>query len=1047
MRLGQRIPPGAPRARAGAVRARYLVLLLATSCSSPPAPSGTGTPGVEQEASAVPAPVPGAVAREGAADPGPAPAPAVVPPGANEAPPVAAEAPAAPASPGEPRAGDRDARVLDVLTETRFAKATAETARARGPSDGAGSPPPGGASPSSPGAGSPVDVAAARELAAQALLRETTAVRDTPSPVLRGAGETPPPTQAAPAPAPPPAPAPAAAPAPQPAPAAPAAAPAVAQAPPPKELPKGIVTVRELYHKTSDEALRFLKDHFPEWVARGHVARVESKSRSVVIFGETPDEKDALTKRILTVLDSFDDLELDLHSRVIRPRYVDVGIAMETLVMRGLANIWQITEETSTATRVQPDGKTTVVGVHKQTAYAQSGIVSGQNVPIPSPPKVPYVYEVPTSDPFQVPKTNTTSGVADGVLVAFDRMSSTEERGSFIAVGTTEDIEQIQAFVDSIDVPARQIMIEVQVIELEANKLLDYGFDSFQLGERHTLGSGAFPLPGEPIIQPGVPDALRRPGVQVPDVAQQGLGLIFDDTSLDLSGRFLTTLHALVREGDATVKARPRILTLDDRVSVLHLGQEVPVFRSTGVTRDATNGNLVSEVSQVSTQYVGFTLNIRPRVSGGAEDEVSLQTEVIVNELGERQRVFQQDLLGIPTVIKRQYVGQNRVKNHRPIILGGLIQEKDVESVNKIPLLADIPLLGYLFRRTQKTQARAEIILVLTPHILGEKGVDRIATPKESVHFDTFDSVLFNDRHMIKGRDVIGIDPITGNPAQSPEGKVFSEDEVVDLTLLNIVRERELVSKLGIFENYLGEAAKELSWLQRKYPESTVKSWPPAQQELYFRAAAIVIENLKELNPDLTYEEIRIPRREIILPTTPYRISLSYDKVKSLQILGSSTVFRGERVELSEQTVTLLREASGRSLRDFAELLEARKRKAEEHGELLSELKRLYASQVGQTSLEGLPYPQVFAQLAQARFDFVSLATYFQENLSDRYRAVGPPDVGAFESDLKAFAQATVSLSQRAKRLRELDAKWTRMNDEEDADGAGASPSNGSETP
>ncbi len=1008
-----------------------LLLAFFPGCRAPEGTDASGSilPGVPPEPAKV---------EESAPTPAPAPVPAVA------APTVAAPEAAIPApeSASENPAG-RSERLSSVLAETRLVKATQETAHVKEPAHASSAPPDRAQEILKElrgGGQRPLDSESAHDLAAQALLKDT-AVATSGEKVTRGGGQEsqpavpPPAPTAVPTPSPPPAAPPAQAPVPGTPPAvvpAPATAPPAAATPPAasaREMPKGIVTIKEMYHKTADELLRFVKEQFPEWIAKGNLAKVESKARSVVIFGETADEKDPLTKRISSVVDSFDDLELRLESRVVRPHYVDVQIAMDTLVMRGLANIWQLTEETNTATRLQPDGKTTIVGTHKHTAFAQTGIVSGQGVPIPAPPKVPYVYEVPTSDPFEMPKTNTTTGAAEMVIVSFNKMSSTEERGSFVAVGTTEDIERIQAFVDSIDIPARQIMIEVQVIELEANKLLDFGFDSFQFGKRHTLGTGAFPLPGDPVVQPGLPDALRRPGVQVPDVAQEGLGLIFDDSSIDVSGRFLTTLHALVREGDATVKARPKILTLDDRVSVLHLGQEVPVFRSTGVTRDATNGNLVSEVNQVSTQYVGFTLNMRPRVSGGAEDEVSLQVEVIVNELGERQRVFEQDLLGIPTVIKRQYIGQNRVKNHRPIILGGLIQEKDVESVNKIPLLADIPLLGYLFRRTQKTQSRAEIILVLTPHILGEKGVDRIATPKESSHFDTFDSVLFNDRHIIKGRDVIGIDPISGNPAQSAEGKVFSEEEVIDLTILNIVRERELVSKLNIFENYLADAAKDLSWLQRKYPESTVKSWSSKDQEIFFRAAAIVIENVKELNPDLTYDEVRIPRREILLPTTPYRISLSYDKVKTLQALGNANVLRGQRVELTEQTIALVRDAAGRSLRDFGDFLETRKRKAEDHGELLSELKRLQSGQAArQDSLEGLAYPQVFRQLASAKYDFVSVATYFQENLSDRYPAVGAPDVGMFEVDLKAFLQASVSLHQRAKRLMELDDKWSRLN-------------------
>jgi Flp pilus assembly secretin CpaC len=793
------------------------------------------------------------------------------------------------------------------------------------------------------------------------------------------------------------------------------------------ESPKGIITLKEMHHKSSDELMVFLRDHFPEWVRSRQVAKIEGKGRSVMIFGETPAEPDPLTEKIAGVIDHFDDLELKIEQRVIRPRYIDVRIVMDSLAMRGLANVWQIAEETLTAT-VQIDPKTTRQAVHKHDVFTKTGLTYTEEGPVPMPPSVPYVYEIPTKDPFAVPLNYQAPNDLNHVLVNFNASSSTEQRGGIVAVGTAEDLERIEAFVENLDVPAKRIMIEVQVIQLDASKFIDIGFDSAQFGEGHQLANLALPFPGEGIRQPGIPEA--RGTKVVPPVTQEGFQFLFDDTSLDLSGRFLTTLHALVREGDAKVMARPRILTLDDRVSVLHLGRDLPTFKSTGVVRDATEGNLVNEINEVGTVYVGFTLNMRPRVTGGEEDEVSLQIELIVNELEERERVFEEDLLGIPRTLRRQFIGQNRVKNHRPIVLGGLIQETEVDSVNKIPLLGDIPLLGYLFRRSQKTRARSEIVLVVTPHILSDSGVDRIATPKESALFDTFDSVLFNDLHIIKGRDVLGVDPITGYPAQS-EGKIFTEEEVIDLTLLNIIKERELVSKLKIFDDYLSdEASDKLSWIQRRWPERTVKTWNEEMQEVYFRAAAIVLENIKELNPDLTYEEIVTPRREIVLPTTPYRISLTYDRVKSLQAAAAPLILRSERVDLDEETVKLMRDTSGRSLRDFGRFLETRSRNAEDHGEVLAELKRLYLGQYPTSQeLEGLSYSETYSVLAREKFDFVSLATYFQENLADRYRVVGPPDAGALKADLRAFVETSVSLHDRARQLRDLEKKWDLLQE------------------
>lgn len=824
--------------------------------------------------------------------------------------------------------------------------------------------------------------------------------------------------------------------------AAPAEAAAAAQPPaqepkggpeaPKASRPSGHVVLKTMYHKNASDLVKFLSEYWPDWVEKGHVAAVAEKPRSVIIFGEKPEPTDPLAVKIGQVVDEFDDLGLELEHAIVRPRYVDLDIVMDSLVMRGVAHIWQITEETDTLTWKQGDATRTAS--RKRTGYMETGLVQGATAPIQVAPKVPYVYEIPRQEPFTIPRSYSGANQQDQLLVSFDKMSSTEERGGMVAVGTTEDIERIRAFVESIDVPARRIMVEVQVVELEANKLSDLGFDSLQFGSGHHIGTLALPLPGEAVLQPGLgPDARRDPTNFVPPVVSEGFSFLFDDTSFDLQGRFLTRLHALVREGDAKLKARPKLLTLDDRTSVLHLGREVPTFKSTRVTRDSVEGNLISEVNEVTTQYVGLTLNMRPRVTGGAEDEVSLQIEILINELVGRARVFEEDLLGIPETIRRHYIGQTRVRNHRPVILGGLIQEQEVETVNKIPLLGEIPYLGLLFRRTQTSQVRREIILVVTPHILSDKGVDRAATPKESVQFDTFDSVLFNDRHIIKGSDVLGLDPVNNVPARDPQGNVFSEEDVVDLTLLNIVKKRQLVSKLDILDAYLGDEASSLNWIQRQWPESTVADWPDDRKELYFRAAAICIENIKELNPDVTFDELVLPRREIVLPSSPYQISLTFDRVKRIQKLGIGLVLRGERVELAEKHVELVRQSAGRSLRTFAEFLDKRERKSEDHGELPQELERLYKGlQPEGAKLELKTYPDLFRELEAAKLDFVSIATFLTTNLKERYEVSGRPDVGLFPTDLKDFLETSTSLLKRAKELKALEERWELVNSEEE---------------
>ena len=848
-------------------------------------------------------------------------------------------------------------------------------------------------------------------------------------PVLRG-GE----------PAPEPAPAAAKAePAPEPAaaavPAVAKAEPAPEPAPPPR--PQGYITFKTLFHKGATEAVSFVESVRPDWIEKGHISKVDGKKQSVVIFGETDVATDPLTLKIVDMLERYDQLDLDLKREILRPRYVDARLAMDALLMAGVCNVWQLTAADDALTWKEGSKQRTLT--RKTEMYIEKG-GGKDNSPISSAPRVPFVYDMPRKDAITMPEGYGGSTNSGSLVMSFDKTSSTEARGGMMAVGTDEDITKIRAFLETIDVPARRIMIEVQLIELEANKLSDFGIDSAQLGGGHSLATAALPLPGEAIVQPGVPGA-RAEGEFVPDVMNEGLKLLFDDTSLDIQGRFMAAVHMLVREGEAKVRARPKILTLDDRVSALHLGRNVPTFNSTGVTRDTVNGNLINEVQSVGTVYSGITLHIRPRITGGGEDRIALQMEVMDNQIVGRQRVFETDLAGIPEVIKRQYIGECVAHNHRPIILGGLIQEQEIDTVNKIPFISEIPYLGSLFRRKVTQKERREVIIVVTPHILSEEGIDASATPKESMHFDTFDSVLFNDRHILKGGDVLGLDPINGVPAAGPDGKKFTEEDVVDLTLLNIVKRRQLVTKLEMLQDYLGEGElSELSWMQRKWPEGTVQDWPDEDKPLFFKVAAICIENLKELNPTISFAELSLPRREIVLPNSPYNISLSYDKVKRVQSLGLQQVFRGERVELEASHIELVRRAAGHSLRAFGEFLERQERKdgtrgreAEDHGIFREELIRLYSG-LGKDAVElkKVPYTELFGTLEKGNLSFDSIATFLETNMKERYDVEGAPDVGALPADLEAFLKTSVSLKNRARKLQDLELRWLQANTEEE---------------
>ncbi|MBN1422723.1 MAG: type II secretion system protein GspD [Planctomycetes bacterium] len=828
-----------------------------------------------------------------------------------------------------------------------------------------------------------------------------------------------PPAPAAPAPAPE---AKAEAPAAPPAASPPAPAPAPApEPPPPPKRAAGNVKPVVLFHKTAQEAMRYFQREFPDYIENGHVDTVDGARNTLLAFGD-----DNKIKEIESRLQQFDNLELDLVVKLHKLRYIDVGAAMEALAMAGVSNVWVRVQEMRK--QEWKEGKYTRVFEHPTFVWAKVGPGTGEVAPASIASDFPYCFELPQVDSFEFPEIDTGRGASDQKAINFARDPSTEDRNVIVVVGTDADHERIRATLDLIDKPARQVMIECQIIEMTAADYRDYGLDSIETGQRHSILQFAGPLGGENIMgfQPGFANALRRTGpnaTDFPDVVNDGLSYIFDDSSVDLAGRFIFNLHAAVRQGDATIKARPKLLTLDGRRNILHVGQEVPVFDEQAVTTDVTGGNFAQQIRRVSRQYVGITLNMEPRIVGEDNKEVSLNLEIVMNELGNRVFVDSADLMGVPTVVTRRFLGQARVQNHRPIILGGLINEEESQSTNKIPIIGDIPYLGTLLSRTVKSKDRTELIVIITPHILSEKGPDRIATPKDSPVFDTLDSVLYNDRYIVKPSDPLGVDPITKRPLRTGQD-VFSEMDCVDLTLLNIVRKLELVRKLEILGNHLPNEAQSIGWFQRLHPDRNAKYWDDEQRKVYYKAAAIVIENIKELNTDLNFDDlVAKPKRELVLPSSPGRVAISFDQLKLFYEKGYLALRGTEKV--SQEAIDQLVSAEGYTLKDFASYVRERGRTEEDHEDLRAELTSLYrALHSDGADLSGLEYPDFLVELDRNGINFATIATYFRENLTGRYARTGTPAIGSFVADVKTMAETSITIDDRAQRLYELERRW-----------------------
>ena len=313
-------------------------------------------------------------------------------------------------------------------------------------------------------------------------------------------------------------------------------------------------------------------------------------------------------------------------------------------------------------------------------------------------------------------------------------MTSGEPQQRFLILYDKDDTQELQSLLNllqtTVDVPAREIMIEALVIELNTNRSRDLGI-TFEAEQNK---AGIFST-----------DIDATTGAALPFVFN------FDKSGPKIA-TFKATLSALLETGEAQVLSNPSVLVLDDRQARIQIGQQVPVTKSL-----STQAGIISSVDYFP---VGIVLNLRPRVSddGG---EITMQTETIVSSINrfETQTVSGTQTLVAPVVDNRQVQSIVRVSNNTPFIIGGLISNNDNTQMSGIPLLSQIPGLGALFRRTTTTKLRQEVIIVVTPHVVPlEDKYFSYLIPKDTDQFDRFNYKLFRNAYRIRGNDLFDLE-------------------------------------------------------------------------------------------------------------------------------------------------------------------------------------------------------------------------------------------------------------------------------------------------
>lgn len=269
----------------------------------------------------------------------------------------------------------------------------------------------------------------------------------------------------------------------------------------------------------------------------------------------------------------------------------------------------------------------------------------------------------------------------------------------------------LRAVIDQLDVRRAQVYIESMIVEVNVNKLSEFGVQWAGLqGEGHTYRVGG----GTTYNNVGGANSLLGlngfiNGVSGATGPGSGLTLgIFKQLANGKLG-LGAVAHALGADDDSNILSTPNMLTLDNEIATIKVGQNVPIVTGSYTTASSGGGNPFTTVDR---KDIGITLKVRPQISEGGTIKLA-----IYNESSSIDTSVASNANGL--ILKNRTIETNIIADDGQIlVLGGLIQDDSSDGVEKVPGLGDIPLIGNLFKYQKRNRKKTNLMVFLRPVVV-----------------------------------------------------------------------------------------------------------------------------------------------------------------------------------------------------------------------------------------------------------------------------------------------------------------------------------------
>ncbi len=308
-------------------------------------------------------------------------------------------------------------------------------------------------------------------------------------------------------------------------------------------------------------------------------------------------------------------------------------------------------------------------------------------------------------------------------LIKSQKTSLLSSRGSIttdprtntlIVQDTNVHISQIRKLVHVLDVPVKQVLIEARIViatnDFQRSLGARFGIGGAHNGPNSTIATSGSVTGTDQILAGGGGPYLTGTGnlnVNLPASPAQAGGSVGQLAVAILNGDFQVDLElsALQAEGKGEVVSSPHVITANQQKASIEQGVEIPYQNA------ASSG-----ATTVQFKKAVLSLDVTPQIT--PDNRILMNIEVHKDSIG--QTVATANGGSVPSIDTRKVTTQVLVDNGDTVVLGGIYETTVSHSVSKVPLLGDIPLLGFLFRQQSETNNKDELLVFVTPKILSE---------------------------------------------------------------------------------------------------------------------------------------------------------------------------------------------------------------------------------------------------------------------------------------------------------------------------------------